>query len=303
MAEPIQMKSKALEIYDHRKVDISRFITGFTLDEAQLQKDLDRVLRRYGRKEAARRVSEGDTVVLSCRSDAPKYQKENLTVPVGKGLFSRALEEQLIGLEADTEYTLSVEGQPVSLRISRITHTVLPELTDENVAAFGMEGVSTLAELRRWCIGRQVEGFLLEDENPDEAAAYVWQEVARRSRIQRDPEELALVSARADAKVKALPDMGEEGMDPEQLRQIFLYELDLAAVGAALMERDGKCLTSEDYEAYVARLKEACPEQTEAQLRQTHSQMDFAMEEYADYLAQTIDRYVASCFRDVLTRE
>lgn len=293
MAEPIQLKSKALKIYDYRKVDISRFITGFTVDDAQLRRDLDRVLRRYGRKETARQVSEGDTVVLSCRSDAPKYQKENLTVPVGKGLFSRELEQQLVGLEAETEYTLAVESKPVTVCISRINHTVLPELTDENVNSFGMEGISTVADLRRWCVGKQVDGFLLEDENPDEAAAFVWQEVARRSRIQRDPEELALVSARADAKVKALPDMGKEGMDPEQLRQIFLYELDLAAVGAALMDQDGKCLTTEDYEGYLARLAEAYPDKTDAQIRAEHSQTDYPMEEYADYLAHSIVAYLA----------
>ena len=146
-----------------------------------------------------------------------------------------------------------------------------------------------MTSLFRWLMTVDARALLF----PDEAAAFVWQEVARRSRIQRDPEELALVSARADAKVKALPDMGKEGMDPEQLRQIFLYELDLAAVGAALMDQDGKCLTTEDYEGYLARLAEAYPDKTDAQIRAEHSQTDYVMEEYADYLAHSIVAYLA----------
>ena len=35
MAETIKLKSRALEVYDFRQVDISQFITGFTVDEAE----------------------------------------------------------------------------------------------------------------------------------------------------------------------------------------------------------------------------------------------------------------------------
>ena len=48
MAETIKLKSKAVSIYDYHQVDISRFITGFSVDEAQYRKDLDRILRRFG---------------------------------------------------------------------------------------------------------------------------------------------------------------------------------------------------------------------------------------------------------------
>lgn len=303
MTETIQLKSRALEVFDFRRVDISSFITGFVPSEDQLKKDLNRVLKRYGRREDVSRVSGGDTVVLSCYSEDPKYRKEDLTVIAGRGLFSRELENQLIGLEKEKEYVLSAGGTPVTLQISRITRTTLPELTDENAASFGMEGITCAADLRRWCIKRQVETFLLENEKADEAAAYVWQETAKRSRILRDPEELALVSAYADGKIRDLPPVEDaDDIDMEQIRQIFISELDLAAVGEALMEQDGKCLTKEDYEAYISRLEEAYPDRTRAQLRERHSMFDYAREQYADYLAQRIDGYVSACFIDVLTR-
>ena len=306
MAETIKLKSRALEVYDFRQVDISQFITGFTVDETQYQKDLERVLRRYGRKEDARCVSDGDTVTLNCSSEVERYNKTNVPVPVGKGLFSRELESQLIGMEKGEKKTLTADGKAVEVEIIRISHTVLPELTDENVAAFGLESIATVDDLRRYCIAKQVDGFLLEDENPDMASAFVWQEVAKRSRIQRDESECAHVLERADAKLASLSadeDDGEEtGIDPEMMRNIYLSELDLAAVGAELMAQDGKVLTMDDYTTYIDKLTEAYPDRTRQQLERENGVETFALERYADYLAQTIDRYVAEAFKKALAK-
>ena len=322
MAERLELKTKALEIRDYHSIDISKFIYGFTVDEARYQKDLERILRRYGRKEDVAVVSEGDTVTLSCRSENPRFNKENVTVPVGKGLFSKDLEAGLIGLPVGEPRSLDLNGTAVTLTVTKAIRTVLPELTDEVVASFGMEGVSNVAELRRYCVGKQVDAFLLEAENPDQASAYVWQELAKTCRILRDPAEEASVRARAEKRLQELPaavtpeasDDAEEdpeaeageaigGFDREQMLQIFLSELDLAAVGAALMERDGRALTVEDYEAYIAKLCEAYPDRSEAQIRAEHDPKAYAIEHYADYLAQTLDGYVAACFKEVLTKE
>ena len=322
MAERIELKSKALEIRDYHTIDISQFIYGFTVDEAQYQKDLERVLKRYGRKEEARTVSEGDTVTLCCRSENPRYQKDNVTVPVGRGLFSEVLEAQMIGLPVGETRVFDLDGTNVTLTVTKAVHTVLPELTDETVAAFGMDGVSNLAELRKYCIAKQVDAFLLEAENPDMASAYVWQELARNCRIQRDPSEEASIRARAEKRLQDMPvsfapeeaeavEAAEEdeeieadgAFDQEQMLKIFLSELDLAAVGAELMARDGKELTVEDYEAYIAKLCEAYPDRSEAEIRADHGMEAYAIEHYADYLAQVLDGYVAACFKEVLTKE
>ena len=65
MAEAIKLKSKAVSIYDYHQVDISRFITGFSVDEAQYRKDLDRILRRFGRRESVSQVGSGDAVIVN----------------------------------------------------------------------------------------------------------------------------------------------------------------------------------------------------------------------------------------------
>ena len=124
------LKSRAVDVYDYRQVDISQFLTGFTVDPDQLQKDLDRVLRRFGRREDAAFVSEGDTVTVSCESALPRYNKRHMPVPVGKGLLNKGLEASMVGMTAGETRRLDAEGQSVTVTVERITHTVLPELTE-----------------------------------------------------------------------------------------------------------------------------------------------------------------------------
>jgi len=315
MAETIRLNSRLREYYDFRSVDISEYLKGFEIDKTQLEKDLNRILRAHGRREDAAVVTEGDTVTLSCRSELPRFNKTNLPVIIGKWLFDRDLEAKLVGAAVGETLTLQKDGMPVEIDLVRCVHTVLPELTDENVKAFGMEGVETVSALRASCIARQVEGFLLEDENPDMASAYVWQTVAQNVQIERDPEEEALMRAAAAKKLNEMQNAEpmETDVDDEDepmgeppagfLENMFLSQLDLAVVGAELMRREGRSVTFDDYEAFIKRLTEAYPARTEAEIRAEHDPKGFAISEYANDLAGAIDRYVAECFKARFAKE
>ena len=321
MAEKLLLKSRAEEIYDFRQVDITPFLKGFVADEAQYRKDLERVLKRFGRKVEADAVSEGDTVTLSCVSELPRYNKRHMPVPVGKGLLNKGLEIAMVGMTAGETRSFEVEGQNVRVTVEKIIHTVLPELTDENVASFGMEGVSTVADLRKYCIGRQVEAFVLEDENPDMASAYVWQETAKHSRVIRDPEEVAAAERKAEKKLAELQSLSEQSseeapdgadeseeeaegsIDPEMIRNMFVSEVDLAAIGQKMMEQDGVCVTRDDYDAYIGKLCEAYPDKTRSEIEEAHTLLDYTMTECSNYLAHAIDVLIASKFKEFFTKE
>ena len=141
MAETIKLKSKAVSIYDYHQVDISRFITGFSVDEAQYRKDLDRILRRFGRRESVSQVGSGDAIIVNSRSTLPRFCWDGMTVMVGKGILNREFEAQLIGMTVGERKTVFVDGGEASVEIVSVTRTVLPELTDEIVASFQMEGM------------------------------------------------------------------------------------------------------------------------------------------------------------------
>ena len=317
MAEQLKLNSALRTFYDYRSVDISDYLKGFETDEAQLQKDLNRILKAHGRREDAAIVSEGDTVTISCRSELSRFKKTNLPVIVGRGLFDREMEAKLIGAGVGQTLTLEKDGTPVEIEVIKCIHTVLPALTDENVRSFGIEGVETVSALRAHCIAKQVEGFLLEDENPDMASAYVWQEVAKHIEITRDPDEEALMRAQAEKKRQELRNMpmeadeadgedaesGEEEVPVDFLENMFLSQLDLAVVGEELMRREGRFLTTDDYETYIGRLVEAYPNRTEEEIRREYDPKAFAISEYADVLASAIDRYVGDCFKAAFAKE
>lgn len=320
MADCITLKSKALEIYDYRQVDISQFLIGFTPDEKQLEKDMNRWLRRYGKTVSAEKLETGDSAMICCRSEIPRYNKPSVNVPVGKGLFDRELEKQMPGMALGESRTLYTGDTKVEVTLLSASRTVLPERTDEAIAALGAEGVASLKELRILCLQKQIEGFLLEDENPDMASAYVWQEVARNSRFERDEEECRQMDVQAEKRLEAVrkscaddmqahAEAGEEessvsaeDFTVDTFRQLYLTELDLATVGQALLRQENNLLTKEDYEARLQKLSDAYPDRTREQLMEQESAFLFAADYYADVLAQRIDAYVAQCYRDAFAK-
>lgn len=284
-------------------MDISEFVTGFTVDEEQYQKDLTRVLKRYGIKAEAETVASGDTVTVACISDLPRFNKAGIPVIVGKGVFDATLEATLIGMRKGETKTVETDGQAVTVTVERIVHTELPTLSDDTVASFGIEGIQTVKDLRRSLIGKQVESFILEDENADMASAYVWQEVAKNSVVERDPEEYAYIRKAAEKKVEGFDAEQTEGMDHEALVNLFVAELDLAAIGAGMMEAEGTYYSMDDYTAYIDRLVEAYPDKTRADVEAEHTVLDYAIEHYANFLAGAIDRTVAEKYKAILTKE
>lgn len=311
MWEYLELKSKADSIYDYSKVDITGFIPEFTPDPVRLEKDLQRYLNRYGTKEECEDAQEGDLVVLSCRSGDPKFCKDQITVPLGKGMFSRKLEEQLFGMRRGEEKTVDVDGTEVAVSIQKITRTHLPKLTDETVRSWGMEGVDTVADLKRECVNRQIDRFLDEDESADSASAYMWQEVGKKSRFALDPEEYAKACEYAEDKLRERAQPGEDEMEEEEaapkpedmevfLRDIFINELRMAAIGCQMCREAGTLLKVEDYEIYLKKWMDAEPSLSEEEARRRHPLDRFMIENYCDVIARSIDGYVAECFKKAM---
>ena len=307
MSNKLQIKSRAVEVYDFRKVDISQFLTGFSVNEEQYQADLARILNRYGKKVRTTQVELGDLVTINSVSKLPRFNKKVLPVTVGRGLFDHKLECELVGMAVGESKTVTIDIFDTTMTVMKVVHTEPAELTDDNVASFGIEGVSTVADLRRYCVGKQVEAFVLEDENADMAAAFVWQETAKNSRVERDADEIALAHAKAAKKKAELDELPAEsdaasiGLDV--LEQMFENELDLAAIGQWLMEGAGAVLTEDDYASWIDRMQDTYPGKTRAELEEETGPTEFAIITYADYLAHEIDEYVASVFKDHFTKE
>jgi hypothetical protein len=77
----------------------------------------------------------GDTAVLKTESTLPKFNKERVTVTLGRGLYSRELEPLLIGKAVGETVQTEIGGEPVRATILELKRKQAPEPTDEMVVA------------------------------------------------------------------------------------------------------------------------------------------------------------------------
>ena len=321
MARTIELRSKATKVFDYRKTDISSFIPAFTPDEGQLEKDIERVLKAHGVKESPAAVAAGDMVTLSLRSGTAKFNKDKIVVMVGKGLYSKELEEKLIGLEKGVSFTVTADGADVSGTVEQIIRTILPELTDESVAGFGMDGIATVTDLKGYCVDKQLDRILDDCEEMDMASAMVWQALSENCEFVLDEEELSRalkIAEERKAEIESrepvfsteeeeqafLKEYEEEYGEPyveldlgEFTKEMAMAELKLGAIGCEAARREGKLLTEEDYDEYIRRYMEALPGATREEVRQKFPMEEYAKQEYNNRICDELDDYVRETFK------
>ncbi len=77
----------------------------------------------------------GDTAALKTVSELPKFNKERVTVTLGRGLYNRDLENALVGRRVGDSVSLTVQEKPVTAAILELKRKQTPEPTDEMVEA------------------------------------------------------------------------------------------------------------------------------------------------------------------------
>lgn len=310
MSEYIEIKSKALSVFDFRGADISQFIPDYKIDESQLESDMNRVLRAHGKMVSAEEVKTGDQTEISCVSENSKFNKEKVFVLVGKGLYSRELEEKIVGMKKGEEKEITVGGEKVRVCVKSITRTILPEVIDENVASFGIDGVSTVKDFRRYCIDKQITRFLDEDECADMASAQLAQSVLNDSEFELDDEELEAVKTLAENRINSflserniyddndiLEDMEMTvGEYKAFMENILTSELKAAAISYQMLSRKNELLKVDDYKKLIKNHSAAAGVSIEEGEKQ-YPMADYARETYAEIYLKSIDEYVAEAIK------
>ena len=136
------MKSKVIKMYDYHDYDLPKVIYIEGVKE-QVEKEKHHLLRPYKTKQPVEVVAESDLVVMNLTSEYPKFNKKNIPVNVGKGLFDKKLEAKIVGQKVGESVDITVEVTtdegskevPVMVEIVSGHRMVYPELTDEMVAA------------------------------------------------------------------------------------------------------------------------------------------------------------------------
>lgn len=111
------------------------------------------------------KAEEGDTLTLHTESVLPKFNKEKVTVSIGRGLYDKALELALVGKVKGECICTTVKGEDVTAQILEIKRKTVPEPTDEMVAELqekdyqGNE-IKTVEEYEKYMVeGKRMEAL------------------------------------------------------------------------------------------------------------------------------------------------
>ncbi len=128
------------------RIDFDRYLDEYLKrDDAIRALPMDAELKELARKAIIRDqivltplpdgepAQEGDTAILKTESALPRFNKERVTVTLGRGLYSRELEQSLIGKAVGESVTMEIQGEQVRAALLELKRKQAPEPTDEMV--------------------------------------------------------------------------------------------------------------------------------------------------------------------------
>lgn len=316
MSNVIEFKSKVLNIFNYKDVDLSSFNVHYEPDMKKIEKRLLLLQKKNAQIVEAEEVLSDDVVVLTCKSENKRFNKESISIIVGKGLFSKELEKNLLGMKKAEEKELVINGDKVWVYINIISRTVIPELTDEVVIKWNFEGLKSVKELRKWVMDKVYEEFLLDDEEyVDLAVACISKKVAEKSTFELDDGECSKVEQEVMKRVRAVLD--EQGLSPETVTQeqakeilglsiddyiamvkgFYLDSLKISVIGNKLMKEEQHLLTIEDYEIEVKGYAEFQGHTIEEE-KKIYTLEDYMKQHYGAYYIDILSKYALEYFKE-----
>lgn len=303
MSNKLELKSKLISLYEYKSLDLSKDMPEFKPDFEQLERDIKRIQRANGTEEQAAVIKADDIVEISCESEMARYNKESVPVLVGRGLYHKALETELIGMRAGEEKEILIDNKPVKIHVISAKRTVMPELTDENIKAWNMEGIHSAEDLKRYCIDRQIDAFRDEDEKADFLVTFVSSSVLDKSSFILDEEEVKCVQKSAAMKIQGMDFSGEENQEEvkELIYDIYLKTLKAATIGYRFLEKNDCLLTEENYADEIEN-RRTWLKVSKEQAMEEYTQFDYMLEYYSGIFFDELDKFVGEQMKSYYAR-
>lgn len=143
-------KSKAIKINGLKKIDNLDISNQMVEIENEIINSLNKLLNKHSEyKKTNDCVKVGDLVSLEMKSTNAKYNKKNLPVVVGTGLFDKGFEELLLNYIPAKKYMINFNGDEIEVSITEIKRKILPELTNELIKLECVDEVATVEEYKK----------------------------------------------------------------------------------------------------------------------------------------------------------
>ncbi|MCH5324884.1 MAG: hypothetical protein J1E39_06670 [Eubacterium sp.] len=146
------MKSYINSLVDFKTFEFEREVK-LSCPEEYIEKQLKRITRANKTTEDVTVLEKGDVAVIGLESSLERYNRPQLTLAVGSGLFDKELEAQLVGKNVGETFTVTVKETAVKVNVISGKRTVFPAPTDEAVKKYAetaedLEGIETVAQFR-----------------------------------------------------------------------------------------------------------------------------------------------------------
>ncbi len=301
------IKSKVINLYDFHDVDLKSVVEPFTISEDEIEEEIQKQAKRHSKLVDVEKVEPGDFVTIKSVSEIKKLNKESISLTVGKNLFDKEVEQQLLGMSLNETKSLT----DCEIEVKSIQRRVIPELTDEYIASWAEEGINSLAQLKESIAAKARDEYI--EDYKEALAVYLSERVNTESTFELDDDEID--KAKQQSRKMADDMLAANGIDPanaadEEIRQacgrskeehyqfledLFVDSLKSAAIGQRMLEEAGISFNEEDY---LKVLKEPMEyynftlEQTKEYLPYETAEQNFA----ADYRFSRIEEYVNEYF-------
>lgn len=253
-------RSKLIKLANYKDFEIEEEMYGGSLKSEEIEEELQKKAKANLITKEAETVKKGDVVVLSLQSDFEKFNRKDLPLNVGLGMFDAELEEKIVGMKKYESKTLQLNKGKIKVDISNITRRSIPEITDEFIKSLNIDGVVTVDEYKNKLIQDDLREKKMETI-PFQAMGYLV-ENSEFNIIEKDLEEMAegqFKSLEVEAKIinKPVEELIKEiyGIAVDELIAWFRQEAELnlkqILIGINFAEKNNGMLTDEAYEKEI----------------------------------------------------
>lgn len=311
-----RLKSSIISEPDFRQMDLNPEWLQYSIDKHAIEEELQRIQKKHRQLVEVDDVQHGDSVTLNLTSEEKKYNRENLTISIGSGLFSKELEEQLIGRRSQETTALNVQGYQVNIQIVRVVRSIVPPWTDAMATEEQIDGISTLEELKAH-IKKQIRDKVVSS-NMYYIINSINRQMAEKGKYNLIQEDLDLLIHMELERVRliaqndglVLEEMTEEqfnGRMPVKSYEEFLnmiislnqWKLPVLLIAMKHAEEAHFRPTNEGYEEYIANMVESFPGLDIEEVRQRIEFDNYASQKYLGYFNQEVETYYTTQLQEV----
>ena len=297
---------KVLKVYDYTKCELPANLFEIKIPQKKINEKLKIAAEHFLTIEEQKgAIKKGDIVAIKIESKDPFLASECQRLSVGKGFFSKDIEEAIIGKKKGESVCVNVDGSQAEVTVLWVRRRVVPKFTDAMAAKMGVEDVTNVQEYTDYVTEQLV------DEDKEKKQNAIWLMVSKKileeSEFEVDEAEieaqykkdLAYLQKELEGDFEEYMQVKYHGKTLEESKKGMRKEIEntlkLCAIATPMAEEDGVEWTREAYDAYVDEM--VSEEYSKDEIEQSMSYDDYVKQQKETYLQAK----VLECFESRFT--